>query len=74
MPKSSEIERVIHSITELDFNGALSTIENTKRPNSLVSTCTLIYFAEIGVQLREIANALRTIRKVQIQDSLPHPE
>jgi len=73
MEQTPEIKRVIGAITVSNFETAQHVIENSKRPNSLVSTCTLIYFAEIGVQLREIAAMLKAIRRDMLIGQTPTP-
>jgi hypothetical protein len=73
MEQTPEVKRVIGAIATSNFTAALQVIENAKRPNSLVSTCTLIYFDEIGVQLRAIAEMLQAIRRDMLIRQTPTP-
>lgn len=74
MSKASEVTRVIQAIAKSHFDAARKIIEDAKYPGTLQAACSLIYLAEIGVQLREIANALKAIRRAQthgVEPSLP---
>jgi hypothetical protein len=73
MEQTPEVTRVIEAIAASDFTAALQVIENAKRPNSLVSTCTLIYFKEIGVQLCAIAAMLKALRRDMLIGQTPTP-
>ena len=73
MKQTSEVTRVIEAIAASNFEAAQHITENAKRPDSLFSACALIYFAEIGFQLRAIAAMLQAIRRDMPIGQTPTP-
>lgn len=61
MPKPSEIDSIITAIQESRFNDAQHILSKTTDPRGLWSALSVLYIAEVGFQLREIAASLRLI-------------
>lgn len=65
MPKLPEVDSIITAILESRFADAHHNITSSSEPIALQATLSLIYLAEVGFQLKEIATALRRIERLQ---------
>jgi xanthine dehydrogenase molybdopterin-binding subunit B len=63
MATKSEVEDIIKAIQATRFSDAHHLMTSSTEPTRLQATVSLIYMAELGFQLNEIATELRRINR-----------
>jgi hypothetical protein len=71
MQNKSQVQTIIDAIAESRFRDAHNIMTSSREPIRLQATLSLIYMAEVGFQLKEIAAALRCILLYLQRE--PHP-
>jgi hypothetical protein len=71
MPSKSEVASIITAIQQSRFHDAHRLMTSSREPIRLQATLSLVYMAEVGFQLKEIAGALRLINRNLLRGPQP---